>query len=109
MGNNNHSGYINTNIYLSIAYNIIAKGRKEDRPINDTEVLGLALMLQGKYGYVEENKAQEFQEGVLSAKHLIEKTSKAPVSKKAHAKYKLDDTLGANPLHEDYDPEGNPV
>ena len=109
MSEKKHYGYINTNIYISIAYNILAKGRREDRSINDTEVLGLALMLQGKYGYVEEDKTQEFQEGVLGAKHLIEKTSEAPVSKKAHAKYKLDDTLGANPLHEDYDPQGNPV
>jgi hypothetical protein len=94
----NHSGFVSDAILLSIGRAILRKQEREDRNINDAEAHGHALVLQGRYGFVENENQEQFCREVVRAFRYVEQRELQSVSKVAYAKFRLDELTGNSVL-----------
>ncbi|EPO6695919.1 hypothetical protein [Pseudomonas aeruginosa] len=94
----NHSGFVSDAILLSIGRAILRKQEREDRNINDAEAQGHALVLQGRYGFVENANQELFCREVVRSFRYVEQRELQAVSKVAYAKFRLDELTGNSVL-----------
>jgi len=94
----NHSGFVSDAILLSIGRAILRKQQREDRDINDAEAYGHGLVLQGRYGFVENEHQNLFCQEVVRAFRYVEQRELQSVSKVAYAAFRLDELTGNSVL-----------
>lgn len=94
----NHSGFVSDAILLSIGRAILRKQQRENRNINDAEAQGHALVLQGRYGFVEDGDQDLFCQEVVRSFRYVEQRELQSVSKVAYAKFRLDELTGNSVL-----------
>lgn len=87
-------------VYLAIGRAIVRKEERDNRSINDSEALGHAQVLQGRYNFVDEKDSAKFGQKVLCAFHFA-KLESVPISPIAAASFALDNRTGTTPLHDE--------
>jgi len=94
----NHSGFVSDAILLSIGRAILRKQEREDRDINDAEAKGHALVLQGRYGFVQSAEQELFCQEVVRSFRYVEQRKLQSVSKLAYANFRVDELTGNSVL-----------
>jgi hypothetical protein len=93
-----HTGFVSDSILLSIGRAILRKAQREKRDINDAEAFGHALVLQGRYAFVQQNEQELFCQEVVRAFRYVEQRELTSVSKLAYAKFRVDELMGNSVL-----------
>jgi hypothetical protein len=104
-----HTGLMCNNVLLGIGNAIAKKERREERSISDCEAHGLAMTIQGRYGYVQPEETELFCKEVVRAFNYVKQRELTSVSTLAHLRFKVDETLGVSPLHDEFDPGFKPT
>ncbi|NKC14699.1 MAG: hypothetical protein GKR94_21690 [Gammaproteobacteria bacterium] len=95
------SGFVTDNIFLSIGRAILRKQMRDERNISDSEALGHAMAIQGRYDFVDQNEAQLFCQEVVRAFRYVEQRELKSVSKLAYASFQKDQLSGNSILDDE--------
>ncbi|RQV06290.1 hypothetical protein DF039_31950 [Burkholderia cenocepacia] len=90
----NHRGFVTEAILLSIGRAIVRKQQRDNHPISDYEAKGHAMVIQGRYRFVEEQHQELFCEEVVRAFRYVAQRQLASVNKAAYLRFQMDEVTG---------------
>ena len=95
------SGFVTDSILLSIGRAILRKQLRDERDISDSEAIGHAMVIQGRYSFVDQCDTQLFCQEVLKAFRYVEQRELKQVSKLAYASFQKDQLSGNSILDDE--------
>lgn len=97
----NYTGFANDAVLLSIGRAILRKEARDDREISDYEARGHAMVIQGRYGFVQPDEQDLFCDEVVRAFNYVKQRQLQSVSKTAYLSFQKDEILGNSILDDE--------
>ena len=89
-----YTGFANDAVLLSIGRAILRKETRDGRQINDYEARGHAMVIQGRYRFVNQDEQELFCDEVVRAFNYVKQRQLSSVSKTAYLSFQKDELLG---------------
>ncbi|NUF50332.1 hypothetical protein [Gilliamella sp. ESL0250] len=88
------SGFFADSILLAIGRAVLRKQIRDNRSISDTEAMGHAMVIQGRYNFVPQDKINIFCNEVVRAFRYVEQRELQSVSRVAYTRFQLYELTG---------------
>lgn len=98
-----YTGFANDNVLLSVGRALLKKESRDGRDISDCEARGHAMVIQGRYGFVEPNDQEMFCDEVVRAFHYVKARQLQSVDKIAYLSFQKDELLNNSILDDGLD------
>lgn len=94
------SGFVTDSILLAIGRAILRKQLRDNRIISDTEAMGHAMVIQGRYNFVKQEQINIFCNEVVRSFRYVEQRELQSLSRIAFALFQIDELAGNSILDE---------
>lgn len=96
-----YTGFANDAVLLSIGRAILRKQARDEREISDYEARGHAMVIQGRYRFVQDHQQELFCDEVVRAFHYVKQRQLPAVRKTAYLSFQRDELLGNSILDDE--------